>query len=85
MKNPIFFKKLASQKSMCEYFENFQNLIALQVWYLVFTKNFEKLSNGTVLGQNSLNRSGVKYAKNHKIQRVNHISCGGYLNALFIG
>ena len=23
---------------------------------------------------------GVKYAKNCKIQRVNHISCGGYLN-----
>ena len=25
---------------------------------------------------------GVEYAKNSKIQRVNHISCGGYLNAL---
>ena len=38
--------------------------------------------NGTVLGQCSPNGSGVKYAKNHKIQRVNHISCGGHLNTL---
>ena len=34
------------------------------------------------LGQSSPNDFGVKYVKNCKIQRVNHISCGGYLNTL---
>ena len=28
---------------------------------------------------------GVKYAKNRKIQRENHISCGGYHNRLCKG
>ena len=50
-------------------------LIALQVWCLAFTKSFEWLANGIVRGQNSLNSSGVKYAKTCKIHSVNHISC----------
>ena len=28
---------------------------------------------------------GVKYSKNGKIQKVNHMSCGRYLNILFKG
>ena len=28
---------------------------------------------------------GVKYAKSYKIKRVNHISCGGYLNTMSKG
>ena len=48
-------------------------------------KNFEWLANGTVLGQSSPNGYGSKIYKNRKIQRVNHISCGGYLNALSKG
>ena len=66
MKNPIFFKKFASQ---------FDALPS------------EKNLNGwQILGQSSPNGSGgIKYAKNRKIQRVNHISCRGYLNTLCKG
>ena len=84
MKNPVFFKKLASQKS-CDNSKDFENLLVLQVCCLVFTKSFEWLASGTVFRQNSLNSSRVKYAENHKIQRVNYISCGGYLNTLSMG
>ena len=46
-----------------QLFENFQNVIALRVC-LAFTKNFEWLVNGTLLGQNNLNSSGSKICKN---------------------
>ena len=32
-------------------FENLQNLITLHIWCLAFTKNFEWLANGTLLGE----------------------------------
>ena len=32
-----------------------------------YLQNFEKLANGTVLGQSSPNSCGIKYAKNHKM------------------
>ena len=57
-------------------FENFENLIALQVWCqvwcLVFTKNVEWLANETVLGQSSPNSSVGKICKN--LQNTQHKS-----------
>ena len=44
-------------------FENFQNLAALQVWCLAFTKSFEWLTNGTIFWQSSPNNSGGKKCK----------------------
>ena len=72
MKNSIYiyFQEIGILESHGQLLENFQNLIAVQVRYLAFTKDFEWLANVTVLGQNSLNSSQVQYAKTCKIQRV---------------
>ena len=45
-------------------FENFQNLIALQVCCFGFIKIFEWFTSGTALGQNNLNVSEETICKN---------------------
>ena len=77
-----FFLKIDIPEVYVWLFENFENLIALQFWCLIFPKNFEWLANGTVLGQSNPNSSWGKICKNCKIDRVNHISCVGYLNTV---
>ena len=73
MKNLIAtFQETGIPKIHLWLFVNFQNLIAIQVWCLAFTKDFvEWLANGTD-GQNSLNSSagGKIYAKTCKIHSV---------------
>ena len=54
------FQEIGIVEISVQLFENFQNLIALQVWCLTFIKNFEWLGNGTFLGQSSPNSSGGK-------------------------
>ena len=60
-------------------FENFQNL-----WHFKFDAFPSQKSLRGWQMELSLEQIvlGVEYAKNSKIQRVIHISCGGYLNAL---
>ena len=57
------FQEIGIPEIHVRLFENFQNLIALQVLCLASTKDYEWLPNGTVLGQNSLNSSGGKIRK----------------------
>ena len=57
------FKEIDIPEIHVELTDNFENLIAFQAWCLAFTKNFEWLANGTVLGQNNLNSSGGKIRK----------------------
>ena len=58
-KKSYIFQEIGIPKIYVQLFENFQNLIALQVWCLAFTKNVEWLING----QNSQNSSGGKICK----------------------
>ena len=60
---PYVFQEISIPEIYVQLFENSKNLIALQVSCIAFTKNFEWLANGTVLGQNSLNSSWGKICK----------------------
>ena len=60
-------------------FENFQNLWHFKFDALPSQKSLSGWQMELSLEQIVL---GVEYAKNRKIQKVNHISCEGYLNAL---
>ena len=62
-KNSDSFQEIGIPQTHVWLSENFQNLIALQVWCLAFTKKFEWLANGTVIGQNSLKSYGYKICK----------------------
>ena len=48
-------------------------------------KKLKLLTNGTVLGQNSLNSFGGKICKSYKIHNINRISCKEYLKTLCKG
>ena len=52
-----YLQEIGISETYVQLFEHFQNLIALQVWCLAFTKNFEWLANGISLGQSSLSRN----------------------------
>ena len=73
---PNIFQEIGIPEIHVQLFENFENLIALQVWCqvwcLVFTKNVEWLANETVLGQSSPNSSVGKICKN--LQNTQHKS-----------
>ena len=76
----LYFSRNWHPKNPCATIWKFSKPMALQVWCLACTKNFEWLANGTDLGQNSLNNLGVKYATTRKTHSINHISCKEYLN-----
>ena len=65
------FQEIGISETYVRLFENFQNLIALQVWCLAFTKNLERLANETVLGQSKPNGSGGKVCKKSLI--ISHV------------
>ena len=63
-KKSCIFQESGIPEIHVQLFENFQNLIGLQVCCLTFTKNIEWLANETVLGQSSPNKSGGKICQN---------------------
>ena len=54
------FQRISIPEINMSLFENFQDLIALQVWSHGFTKILQWFAHGTALGLNNLNSLGAE-------------------------
>ena len=63
MENLKIFRKIGISEINMRLFENFQNLIALQVWFLGFTKYLSCLQTELLLGKLVFTVLGAKVCK----------------------